>query len=73
MTNKRANFKYPHNCHVCGDSFLSHRVDAKFCSPKCRKRASRERAEHVQISRDLAEMSVRYPALSLKDNPFGKS
>jgi hypothetical protein len=29
------------NCIRCGDSFLAKRVDAKYCSVKCRIRASR--------------------------------
>jgi hypothetical protein len=28
-----------HNCQVCGVAFESRRRDAKFCTPRCRKRA----------------------------------
>lgn len=31
-------------CEICGTPFTSHRSHAKYCSAKCRKRASRDGA-----------------------------
>ena len=40
-------------CEVCGQSFVAHRTDAKYCSGKCRVAAYRRRAAADKRSREM--------------------
>ena len=37
---------YRISCSVCMESFKAHRYDARLCSPRCRKRAERNRGDY---------------------------
>lgn len=41
------------NCVICGKRFDAHRSDARYCSPKCRKRAQYAREANMKKSRSL--------------------
>lgn len=52
---KIARARIPHECRMCGVTFMSIRIDAKYCSDNCRKAFSRWRQkltkkEHTAIA-----------------------
>ena len=50
----KGNPTYRLRCHSCGAVFDASRRDARFCSPRCRKRASRRRDKTADVTRTAA-------------------
>ena len=50
------------NCIRCGDSFLAKRFDAKYCSVKCRIRASRYPIGQTETDNNLVASGTRMNA-----------
>lgn len=61
------------NCEVCNIEFESKRSDAKFCSPKCRKEASRLASlvtDNVTLSAVPVTLKFKFTIRKGKDDPF---
>ena len=52
-------FREP-KCKVCLIPFMSKRIDAELCSPKCRKYWSRHRSPYPSVARSLGPVGVTY-------------
>ena len=47
-------------CVTCGRKFAAHRADARYCSGRCRQRATRARRSTAEIDRDIEAARHRY-------------
>lgn len=57
-------------CKCCGKPFISKRNDAKYCSLKCRARASRQKQKKESIY-DMNDDLLKYPKFYQEDSKLG--
>ena len=47
-------------CFACGGKVVAQRADARYCSGRCRQRASRARQASQDIDREIEAARLRY-------------
>jgi hypothetical protein len=59
---KRSQHRTERPCATCGEPFIPERSDRLYCSPKCKQRAYRQRADHDE-SQKLKKLQRKRPEL----------